>query len=105
MGESLACCHNLETFTLHYYADVSFGDAGLALMCEGCPKLKDLTLVHGETLTIDGLMHAASTCPLLHEIRVVIFGGDEEDLEGFTEADVEIFETRFPSVELHEDFY
>ena len=101
MGESLSCCHNLVTFSIHYYAR----DAGLALMCEGCPKLKDLTLIHGESLTMDGLMHAASTCPLLREIYVVIFGGDDDDIEGFSEDDVATFETRFPTVALQETFY
>ena len=106
MGESLACCHNLVTFSIYYYGDVSFGDAGLALMCEGCPKLEDLTLIHGETLTMDGLMHAAATCPLLRDISAEIFVDEhEDDAEGFSEADIAKFETRFPAIKFQENFY
>ena len=105
MGEGLSCCQNLVTFSIHYYADVSFGDAGLALMCEGCPKLEDLTIMHGETLTIDGLMHAASMCPLLREINTVIFDGNDEDQEGFSRADLRKFKKQYPAVELTEVSY
>ena len=105
MGESLACCQNLVTFSIHYYGVASFGDIGLALMCEGCQKLEDLTLAHGETLTMDGLIHAASMCPLLREIDVEIFDGDREDQEGFSRADLRKFKKQCPTVMLSEHFY
>ena len=105
MGESLACCQNLVTFSVRYYGDASFGNVGLALMCEGCPKLEDLTLLHDETLTMDGLMHAASMCPLLREITVDIITGGDDSSEGFSRKDLRKFNKRFPNIKLQEDYY
>ena len=59
-------------------------------------------LIHGETLTIDGLMHAASTCPLLRRIDVEIL---DEDQERFSRADLRKFKKQYPAVKLIEVCY
>ena len=106
IGKGLASCHNLETISIRtsFSEDASFGDAGLALMRKGCPKLKDLTLVHSETLTMAGLIRVASRCPLLGSISVDNFiTNDEDDVEPFSKADIRRLKKRFPTIEFSEE--
>ena len=87
LGESLACCHNLATVLIR---GGDFGDTGMALMCGGCLNLKSLALTQSESLTIDGLLLAASTCPLLREMEV----------KGVSTVVIRKFNERFPAVML-----
>ena len=91
IGESLAYCHNLVTVRVaHEY----FGDEGLALMCAGCPSLKELNIYMTENLTMEGLMHAVSICPRLCVCEVTEVYDSQ-----FSESDVEMFQTKFPSIQ------
>ena len=98
MGENLAYCHNLVEVNIIDDGYIGFGDAALALMCAGCSKLEDVSVNHGETLTINGLFHAASICPLLSKIILETDDGNR----AFSTRNLDIFAKRCPTITLRE---
>ena len=92
VGESLAYCHNLVKIRV---CNDNFGDVGLALMCAGCRNLEKLEVYMSANLTIEGLVHVATSCPRLRVCAIV----DVSDQE-FSEAENEMFTARFPAIHL-----
>ena len=93
IGEGLARCHNLVKVEV---TNDDFGDVGLALMCAGCLELEELVVDQSGNLTIEGLMHVATKCPRLRRCEVCSF---HEEFQ-FSDAEVEMFEARFPAIKL-----